>query len=137
MRVFKSATLSLMAALGLVLGVVNAPAPAMADDLIGAYVAFIGKRDLTNSKGARLREPWQILRQDRANYHRFGISQPGDEWDPFFGSIDNRAIMEQMVMNGQIDPRAARDLVDGGALVFVRIFGRGSLGTSVQVTVAK
>lgn len=137
MRILKSATLSLAAVLGLVGGLSGTVAPAMADDLIGAYVAYIGRQDLTNSKGARLREPWQVLRQDRANYHRFGISQPGDEWDPFFGSIDNRAIMERMVMNGRIDPTAARNLVEGGATVFVRIYGQGSLGTAVQVTVAK
>ncbi|MDA5093605.1 hypothetical protein O2N63_05825 [Aliiroseovarius sp. KMU-50] len=133
MRIFKSICfVSLFAAV-----LFGGTQQAHADDLIGAYVAYIGPQDLTNSKGARLREPWQILRQDRANYHRYGISQSGDEWDPFFGSIDNRAVMEKMVMNGKIDPRAARNLVEGGATVFVRIYGRGSLGTSVHVTVAK
>lgn len=118
-------------------GAFTFPIAAQADELIGAYVAYIGKQDLHNSKGARLRQPWQVLRQDRANFHRYGISQSGDEWDPFFGSIDNRAAMEQMVMSGSINPRAAKNLLDGGATVFVRIYGRGSLGTSVQVTVSK
>lgn len=129
----KSITLSAVAAIGLL----SLPMAAQADELIGAYVAYIGKQDLHNSKGARLHEPWQVLRQDRANFHRYGISQAGDEWDPFFGSIDNRAAMEQMVMSGTINARAAKNLVDGGATVFVRIYGRGSLGTSVQVTVSK
>ncbi|MDJ0823274.1 MAG: hypothetical protein QNJ09_15880 [Paracoccaceae bacterium] len=109
--------------------------PAHADSLIGSYVAYIGGDDLYNSKGARLSEPWQVLRQDRANYHRFGISQAGDEWDPFFSSIDNRAAMERMIMNGTIEPRAARILVNGGATVFVRIYGVGNTGRSVRVTV--
>lgn len=110
---------------------------ARAQELIGSYVAYIGQPDLFNSKGARLTQPWQILRQDRANFHRFGISQPGDEFDPFFGSIGNREIMERMVMNGSIEPQAAKRLVEGGAVVFVRIFGSGNTGTSVKVTVAK
>ncbi|WP_371169960.1 hypothetical protein [Aliiroseovarius sp. 2305UL8-7] len=110
--------------------------PASAQDLIGAYTAYIGQPDLVNSKGARLTQPWQVLRQDRANFHRFGISQPGDEFDPFFGSIGNRKIMERMVMNGTIDPAAAKRLLQGGAVVFVRIFGKGNSGTSVTVTVA-
>lgn len=110
--------------------------PAAADELVGSYVAYIGRADLYNSKGQRLNEPWQILRQDRANYHRFGISQPGDEWDPYFGDINNRAIMERMVMNGTIDPVAARNLLSGGATVFVRIYGSGSTGRYVRVTVA-
>ncbi|MDE9449892.1 hypothetical protein J3R80_05325 [Aliiroseovarius sp. Z3] len=110
---------------------------AKAQELIGSYVAYIGQPDLYNSNGARLNQPWQILRQDRANFHRFGISQPGDEFDPFFGSINNRKIMERMVMNGSIDPQAAKRLVQGGATVFVRIYGSGNTGTSLTVTVAK
>lgn len=109
--------------------------PAQAQDIVGSYVAYIGRDDLYNSKGVRLSEPWQILRQDRANYHRFGISQPGDEGDSFFGSKNNRAIMERMVMNGQIAPSAARNLVRGNATVFVRIYGQGSRGDYVRVTV--
>jgi hypothetical protein len=69
--------------------------PALAESPVGRYVAYIGQDDLYNSNGVRLTEPWQVLRQDRANYHRFGVSQPGDEWYGFFGSIDNRAIMER------------------------------------------
>ncbi len=111
-------------------------APAAADDLVATYRAYIGWEDLHNSKGQRLTEPWQILRQDRANYHRFGIAQPGDEWDPFFADINNRAIMERMVMNGYIDPVAARDLVAGGAYVVVEIYGVGTAGRSVRVTVS-
>ncbi|MGH1416413.1 MAG: hypothetical protein ACRBB0_23185 [Pelagimonas sp.] len=110
---------------------------ARADQIIGSYVAYIGQDDLYNSKGARLSEPWQILRQDRANYHRFGISQPGDEWDPFFGSMENRGIMERMIMNGSIEPAAARNLLRGGATVFVRIYGTGNRGHYVNVTVTR
>jgi hypothetical protein len=111
--------------------------PAAAQELIGSYTAFIGQTDLHNSKGARLTEPWQVLRQDRANFHRFGIAQGGDEWDPFFGSIDNRAAMERMIMNGRIDPGARRNLLQGGATVFVRIYGSGGVGRYVNVTVAR
>lgn len=109
--------------------------PAAADSLVGQYTAYIGQDDLYNSKGKRLSEPWQILRQDRANYHRFGVSQPGDEWDPYFGDAGNRGTMERMVMNGQINPRAARTLVNGGAMVVVRIYGTGSTGRRVEVDV--
>lgn len=111
--------------------------PAFAQDYIGGYTAYIGEDDLYNSNGARLREPWQILRQDRANYHRFGIRQRGDEGDPFFSSADNRAAMEQMVMRGSITREARRLLVQGGATVYVDIYGRGGRGTSVEVTVSR
>ncbi len=111
--------------------------PVAAQNLIGSYVAYIGTDDLYNSKGARLTQPWQVLRQDRANYHRYGISQPGDEWDPFFASIDNRAAMERMIMNGFIDRRARQNILSGGATVFVRIYGSGGVGDYLEVTVAR
>ena len=110
---------------------------AVAQNLIGSYSAYIGWDDLHNSKGARLSAPWQVLRQDRANVHKFGVSQAGDEWDPFFGSYDNRAAMERMIMNGAIEPSAAQILMQGGATVFVRIYGQGGVGNSIQVTVSR
>ena len=106
-----------------------------AQDLIGDYVAFIAQDDLYNSEGQRLTEPWQVLRQDRANFHRFGISQPGDDWDPFFSDADNRAAMEQMVRSGVISDGARASILAGGAMVHVTIWGRGSIGTHVEVDV--
>ncbi|SDZ10994.1 hypothetical protein SAMN05444004_10671 [Jannaschia faecimaris] len=111
--------------------------PVAAQELVGSYVAYIGEDDLYNSRGARLSEPWQVLRQDRANFHRFGISQLGDEWDPFFADVENRAIMEQMVQRGTIDPASRRDLLSGGATVLVRIFSRGNQGDYVEIAVVR
>jgi hypothetical protein len=108
---------------------------ATAQQEIGSYIAEIGAADLFNSEGQRLSAPWQVLRQDRANFHRFGISQAGDQWDPFFADANNRAAMEQMVMNGYMDPQAARDIMAGGATVVVTIFGSGGVGTYVNVDV--
>ena len=127
---------NLIAAAALALAI-PAAMPAAAQQLIGAYTAFIGTDDLYNSSGARLTQPWQVLRQDRANYHRFGIRHAGDEWDPFFGSIENRAAMERMIMNCSMDPIARQNLLQGGATVFVRIYGAGGVGRYVDVTVAR
>jgi len=109
----------------------------LADQIVGSYAAYIGEDDLYNSKGERLTAPWQVLRQDRANFWKFGIRQPGDEADPFFSSAENRAAMEQMVMRGTIHPRAARDLLRGGATVYVTIWGRNGNGYSVDVRVSR
>ena len=111
--------------------------PVHADEVVARYVAFIGQDDLYNSNGQRLSAPWQVLRQDRANFHRFGISQPGDEWDPLFQDANNRAAMEAMVMQGYINPQAARNLVSGGAMVVVTVFGNGGRGNRVDVDVWK
>ena len=85
------------------------PAPSVAAaELVGEYRAYISQRDLYNSSGERLTEPWQIIRQDRANYHRFGIPDPNDQQDHFFASEENRAIVERMIQRGTISPQLVR-----------------------------
>jgi len=105
------------------------------DYLLEDYRAWIGRQDLFNSRGQRLTQPWQIIRQDRANFHRFGRADPGDEWDSFFSSASNRDRMERMLMRGNISPSAARAIVGGGVLIQVEIFGRGTVGNAIRVTV--
>jgi hypothetical protein len=122
------AAIALLGALGL------APA-ARAQELLGSYTAYIGEADLHNSSGARLWQPWQIVRQDRANFHRFGIRDEMDEWDPFFADIDNRAAMEQMIRNGWIDPEAARKIVEGGVMIYVSVYSYGAQGHMVTVDI--
>lgn len=107
------------------------------DGVIGSYNAYIDRDDLYNSNGKRLTQVWQVLRQDRANFHKFGISQVGDDWDPFFDDVNNRTAMEMMVLGGYIDPRAERIILDGGAVVHVEILGRNGRGTSVEVSVSR
>ena len=104
------------------------------DRLLEAYTAYIGPQDLVNSSGQRLTQPWQIIRQDRANYHRFKLRDEWDENDSYFASADNRAAMEDMIRRGSITREAASDIVDGGALVHVEIYGQGNTGYSVQIT---
>ena len=105
--------------------------------LLEQYVAYIGPDDLYNSQGERLTQPWQIVRQDRANYHRFDIQDDLDEGDTFFADAENRAIMENMLRNGSISRAAARDVVAGGALILVEIYGHGNVGHAVQITTAR
>ncbi|UXN73188.1 hypothetical protein N8D56_19775 [Devosia sp. A8/3-2] len=107
------------------------------DHIIDSYIAQIGYHDLHNSSGARLTNPWQVLRQDRANYHRYGLRDPYDQDDIFFGSEGNRATMESMLSMGSISPQAAHDILSGNALVLVEIHGTGSTGRGLHVTVAR
>jgi len=111
------------------------PAPLAAQEILASYGAYIGLDDLYNSDGARLTEPWQVLRQERANYHRFGIRQAGDEWDPLFASIDNRAAFEQMMRAGVITDQARRDILAGGAMIYVTVWRTPSGATRANVDV--
>ena len=83
----------------------------------------------------RLTNAAAIIRQDRANFHRFGIRDEADQWDSFFSSMENRAIAERMLNNGSSSYSAEQAIVNGPVLVHVQIYGRGSTGTSLNVTV--
>ncbi len=107
---------------------------AKADEMVAEYNAYIGQDDLYNSYDERLWEPWQIIRQDRANYHRYGVFQPGDEGDGFFASAKNRELAERMIQLGNIDQTAAAALIQGDVLVNVKVY-RGPDGDYLDVTV--
>lgn len=111
-----------------------APIPVHAQQLIESYVAFLSSADHYNSRGQRLTAVGQIIRQDRANFHRYGIRDRQDEWDSFFGSIENRAIAERMLLNGYIDRDTARYIINNEVAVRVEIYGSGTRGTHINVT---
>ncbi len=99
--------------------------------VLESYTAFLGQNDLFNSRGNRLYEPWQIIRQDRANFHRFRKRDNGDQGDTFFASAANRALMEQMIRSGHIDASAARQIVNGNVWIRVDVY-QNSVNVTVQ-----
>ena len=106
------------------------------DVVMESYVAFInGYEDVMNSRGARLTQPWAIIRQDRANYYNGRTHDYLDQGDSFFALKANRARMEQMIRNGSISGEAAYRIVRGAAVVRVTIMGRNGMGNSVHVEV--
>ncbi|WP_235919036.1 hypothetical protein [Aureimonas psammosilenae] len=109
----------------------NSRRPALLDE----YTAFIGRDDLYSSSGERLTRPWQILRQDRANFHLYGVRQRGDTSDGFFASKGNRAMLEEMLSAGRMSREAATVIVNGGAYVKVQVWGRGNIGDYIRVEV--
>ncbi|ASP18951.1 hypothetical protein [Antarctobacter heliothermus] len=115
--------------------VLVAPLAAQAQQLMGSYNAFIGQQDLFNSNGGRLSSAAQVLRQDRANYHRFGISQYGDDWDPYFGDINNRGRLEQLVNNGGLPPYVANAIMGGNVHIVVNVYGQNGWMQYVEIIV--
>ena len=69
-----------------------------------SYVAFLSEADHFNSSGERLRTAAAIIRQDRANFHRFGRRDQADESDSFFADAANREALEQMLEHGHAAP---------------------------------
>jgi len=108
--------------------------PSISDaQLMGSYVALLSEADHFNSKGQRLTSAAAIIRQDRANFQRFGMKDPEDDGDTFFADEGNRAALEQMLERGRADPGVLSRIVNGTPLVRVDIY-RGADGPFVRVT---
>lgn len=111
-----------------------APTPGRAQELVESYVALLSEADHFNSSGQRLTSAAAIIRQDRANYHRFGIRDPQDQSDTLFADERNRQALEQMLERGHAQPGVIARIVNGVALVRVDVY-RGANGPFVNVTV--
>jgi hypothetical protein len=114
-------------------GALCAPQPGKAQELVESYVAFLSEADHFNSNGERLRSA-AIIRQDRANFHRFGRRDPDDQDDMFFAKAENRDALERMLERGQAFPGVLSRIVNGTVLIRVDIF-RSRTGPYIQVTV--
>jgi hypothetical protein len=109
--------------------------PAHAQQLLDTYIAHISERDHFNSKGVRLWSAAAIIRQDRANFHRFGIRDPADQADTFFADMGNREKLERMIERGRSDPRALNAIIHGTPIIRVEIYGYGAVGEFVNIFV--
>jgi hypothetical protein len=108
--------------------------PSRAQELVESYIAFLSEADHFNSNGQRLSSAAAIIRQDRANYYRFGRGDPQDQDDVFFRDIGNREALERMLERGRSTPGTIARIVNGTVLIRVDIY-RDNGGPFVQVTV--
>lgn len=112
------------------------PALSHADELIETYTAVLSERDHYNSSGERLKEAAAIIRQDRANFHKYGKRDNGDESDKFFASARNREILERFLKRGRSTAAALNAIIHGTPVVTVRIYvtdsGENYINVSVQ-----
>ena len=69
-----------------VLTVLVGATAAAADEFLGSYVARISYQDKQASDGYPLDTAAQMVRQDRANFHKFHHSDPDDENNVWFRS---------------------------------------------------
>jgi hypothetical protein len=109
-------------------------APAAAADLIGSYNAYLSRADHYNSQGERLTTAAAIIRQDRANFHKFGVQDDGDESDNYFDNVNNRAVLEQMLNDGSSDAGVLSRIVNGNVMIHVDIYRSHHHGDYVVVT---
>ena len=103
--------------------------PALAQELLDSYIARIGPNDHFNSRGVRLKSASAIIRQDRANFHKFGRGDAEDESDSYFNSKANRGRMERMLRNGSSTRSAINAIINHQPLIRVKIYRNSVLVT--------
>lgn len=106
------------------------PQNVRADQLLDTYVARLSYADHHNSKGQPITTVAGIIRQDRANFHKFGQEDPEDTYDSVFGNAHNREVLESKLARGHCSASARRSILYGTPLIRVKIYR-----THVDVTV--
>ncbi|RWL75860.1 MAG: hypothetical protein EOR68_30965 [Mesorhizobium sp.] len=121
-----------MAVAGLVAATLVAGS-ARADDMLGSYVARISDRDHRASDGYPLSSAAQMVRQDRANWHKFHRRDGDDQGDAWFRSDGSRADLQRMLeRGGAMSSATRRAIVNGEPLIEVDVYS-----DSVRVSIVE
>jgi len=108
---------------GLLLASLPGTGAARADDMLGSYVARISDRDHHASDGYELDSAAQMVRQDRANWHKFHRRDADDQGDDWFSSNDDRANLQRMLQRGgAMSSSTKRAIVNGEPLIQVDVY---------------
>ncbi len=110
---------------------------ARAEALITSYYSLLGPADAFNSRGQPLDDLCTILRQDRANWHRFNKREEFDAGDPYFGSPENRAKLDGKCQYDRAyfaDPGTRIRNGSRSFYVFVQVFGSNGQITRVLIS---
>lgn len=98
--------------------------PAGAQQIVDSYCTSITENDKSASDGFQLTDAGSILRQDRANFHKFGYRDRGDESDRTFATTKARSRIPAMLAAGDTDRRTLRMIVRGSPHICVDIYRR-------------
>lgn len=108
---------------GLALTLAGLAQPALAQGTVrDSYCTQISDNDKYASDGFALTDAGSILRQDRANFHRFGTADGPDENDNTFGSTRAREALPGMLNNGNTSTSVLRQIVRNYPYVCVDIY---------------
>lgn len=93
-----------------------------------SYYAHISENDKYNSSGKSVVNGYNkasaaaILRQDRANFYKFGNRDYGDTGDCVMQSAQQRAKLESYLRNGTATSYAIRQIIDGNPTIKVDLY---------------
>ena len=111
--------------------------PSFAEDfVVASYTAYISGNDLTNSSGTRLGDAASVIRQDRANFHRFGLADKSDESNPLFNDSFARSAIPDLIRSaGGMDSAVAAQIMRGNVQVHITILSDGDDFTGIEVSI--
>ncbi len=121
-RIFAPAALRRAALLALAVAGFASGSVQAQDGPQATYVARLSARDHFNSSGERLKTAAEIIRQDRANFHRYHNRDKEDTGDPIFSDAAARASLD----DARVQFRNAADaatVLNRTPLVRVEIWG--------------
>jgi hypothetical protein len=94
-----------------------------ADEYLGSYTARISGDDRQASDGYPLDTAAQMVRQDRANWHRFGRGDAEDEDDPWFASAPSRQRLERLLnQRGAMSSATRRAITRSNPVIRVDVY---------------
>ncbi len=97
--------------------------PGIPGEVIVDYITGFDTFDFFNSSGKRLTDANQVIRQDRANVHKFGKVGPHDNRDGYFTTPERReqitnADIVTWCHDGVGKPVSVPDMIFGGYFLF-------------------
>jgi hypothetical protein len=101
--------------------------------IVASYKAHLSSQDHFSSNGSRLSNAAAIIRQDRANYHKFGLRDAQDQSDDFFSNATNREALEQMLKRENISPGLSEAIINGRPFVIVKVIRKSTGSYYIQV----
>lgn len=104
---------------------------AQADQFLGSYIARISDNDHQASDGYALDTAAQMVRQDRANWHKFGSGDDEDQADDWFDSKASRTRLESMLNKGSAMSARTRSAIEKGEPVVQVDVYRNSVKVSI------
>ena len=93
-----------------------------AEEPIDSYATKLSEQDHQNSEGKKLTAVGDILRQDRANYHKYAVRDAEDQADTVFTEAKNRERIPAMLKKGKTDKVTQNSILNGTPVVFVLIY---------------
>lgn len=114
--------------LSLFMAVLGCFASVQAEELVVEYQARLSAFDHYSSSDQKLGSVAAIIRQDRANYHKYKVRDEDDQGESFFSSPGNRELLEKWVNEIPMSESDQKVIITGTPLITLRVYSSTETG---------